>query len=125
MSVLRGPDVDPLWREPQWSEEISAEKRPLGALILKEGDLKPPAEIEMHLPESSELQVRYFQRSMGEPISLKYLPCPESASTYYGLVGQVNTFQPPTPGSLCPLGLCFVGRVTICPSLTGMVPVYI
>ena len=110
MSVPKGEDVGLQWRELRWSclrscrlgppcgvrrSQQKKEIRLLSALILKERILKAPANTEMHLPESSELQVRYFQGTTRDATSLKDVPCPEKASLYHGPASPAGTFWSP------------------------------
>ena len=122
------------WRELRWSCLRSCPWRPpggvrrsqqkkirlLSALILKEGILKAPANTERHLPESSELQVRYFQCTTRGTVSPKHLPCLEKASLPRPCQSSQH-FLLPTPGSLSPRHLCFMSRVTVDLSLTRVV----
>ena len=83
MSVPRGADVDPQWTELSWGCPRSCWWRPPGGVRSQQKKAKipecsdskgrkPPINTEMHLPESSELQIRYFQCSTRDTISLKH-----------------------------------------------------
>ena len=125
MSVPRGADVGLQWRELSWGCLRSCWWRPPGGVRSQQKKAKTPecsdskgrkapTNAEMHLPESSELQIRYFQCSMRDTISLK-TPTPGEGWNLPLPCQSSQQFLVPTPGSRPPLGLCFM---TIDPSLT-------